>query len=321
MNDNEIMVTNIMMDRRGRSDLARDWSIRRTHDKYPELKEIDQDIKVCKAEMLMDMIEHHGIAGDSNRTQLTGLERKKKLYLHEHTIDPNYDQIIPVCSICGDSGLVEGVPCKCFRELMIPALAAASGLDQYPSIQFSAFTSEFFSNPEKMKTLRAISEAYVRGFPGQKANLLFCGKPGTGKTYMAVCIAKAVIQKTIPVLFIRITELLSLMSEYRMLMNSFSPDVKRLRAITDKREMILQGAFLVIDELGIEVRTANVAPDLLEIFGSRQQQNLPTVITTNLSLAELRGIYDDRICSRLLGDFKALPFEGHDIRMSSKYHQ
>lgn len=309
---------NTLSDRRGRSELARDLRTMEYYRQYPDLQEADKAIKVCKAELLLELAEGRGRPVD--RSNLAALEEKKQKYLSDNRISPDYDKIIPFCKMCRDTGYdTKGMLCKCFQELMVPALYASSGLGLYPDVSFSQFSDEYFSSPDKINSIRATSEAYARSFPGQKMNLFFWGNPGTGKTYMAVCIAKEVVSRAVSVFFIRISDLLELFNSYRTMMLSFSPDEERLALLKAQRDLILNGGLLVIDELGIEARGQNTIADLLQILGTRRQQGLPTVITTNLSLTDLQKTYDNRLYSRLMGDFKAIQFEGDDIRTSARY--
>lgn len=317
MDTMQIVAQNILSDRRGRSELARDARIQAFYRRYPTLAEIDREIKICKAELLLKLVEEHGRLTD--RSPLAALESRKRSYLKEAGIPPDYDKIIPFCKKCGDKGIIEGKPCICLQEILIPSIMNSSGLELYPGISFSHFSDEYFSNPAKIKTIRAVSEAYVRSFPGQTKNILFWGNPGTGKTYMAVCIAREVVSRAVSVLFIRISDLLETLNAYRTQMLSFSPDEARLTELKARRELILNGGLLVIDELGIEAKGPNTIADLLQILGTRRQQGLPTVITTNLSLPDLQKTYDNRLYSRLLGDFDAFHFDGDDIRTSARY--
>ena len=317
MDAKQIIAHNILSDRRGRSELARDARIAELHRLYPVLRSFDDKIGICKADILVQLASERGQT--VNRAPLYALERGRGKFVEEQGIPADYDKLIPYCSVCRDTGVADGKPCSCFQELLVPAILSASGLELYSGISFSTYREEFFSKPDKIRSIRAVSEAYVAGFPGQTRNILFWGNPGTGKTFMAVCIAREVVQKSVSVLFIRISDLLETMNAYRTQMLSFSPDEERLTALKAKRNLILNGGLLIIDELGIEARSPNTVADLLQILGTRQQLGLATLITTNLSLSDLQKVYDNRLSSRLLGDYTSFQFEGDDIRTSPRY--
>lgn len=308
----QIFAQNILSDRRGRSELARDRRIAAFYEQYPDLKSIDIDIRITTAELLLAMADDPEKGRD--RSSLSVLKEKRKEYLKHQNIPMDFDQIIPVCKKCGDTGYVDHRICVCLRELMIPKLFAASGLMNYPNISFAAHKGDLFLHPERMDQLRDISAAFAKAIPEKPGNLLFWGNPGTGKTFMAVCIAREVVMRGISATIVRVSELLEIMSEYRTQMNSFSPDQDRLRDLTQRRDLILTGELLIIDEFGVEPKTSNMISDLLHVLGTRKQRGLSTVITTNLSPANIQNTYDNRLYSRIFGDFDTFRFEGTDQR-------
>lgn len=312
MDANQTYAYNTLSDRRGRSELARDQRVKAYHARYPQLQKIDQELRIARAELLLAMADDPAKAKD--RSVLEAMESKRSLYLKQQGIPQEYDQVIPFCRLCNDTGFRDRKPCICFKELMVPKLLSVSGLESYKDIDFSHYRSELFSNTGRMERIRDISLAFARAIPEQPGNLLFWGNPGTGKTFMAVCIAREAVMRGVPTIIVRVTELLEILSEYRTLMNSFSPDQERLRTLTEKRELILQGDLLVVDEFGVEPRGPNTIPDLLNVFGTRKQRGLSTIITTNLSPTNIQNNYDNRLYSRLFGDFDPFRFEGDDIR-------
>lgn len=319
MDSIHIAAQNILSDRHGKRELERDRRIEEYHRKYPYLAELDRQIRICRAEMLLQMAENRGLEPD--RSGLEAIEKKKREYIAQNGIMPGYDRTIPYCGICGDTGFVEGKPCVCYQELILPGLLKASGLDRYPNARFSVYRDDYFSSPEKMRLIRSAVDGFIRSYPKKIYNFLFYGDTGTGKTFMAACLAREMANRYVPVLMLPVSGLLDIMNSYRTLMLSFSPDEERLASIRAQRDLIFGGGLLVIDELGVEAPGPNTVPDLLQILGTRHQMNLPTVITTNLSLLDLQKKYDSRLYSRLFGDFQPFHFEGKDIRLSAEYRK
>lgn len=281
----------------------------------PLLEKLDREIIICKADMLLGVV--HG--NSPEYSSFSELEKKKKMILLEKDVPQDYDQPVFYCSVCRDTGMNEDGLCDCARELMLPYLIEDGGLSDCRDISFSRYREEYYSDAAKMRLIRRMCQEYVEGFPGQKKNLLFCGKPGTGKSFMSLCVANAVVEKGITVLFIRINELLDIMNRYRVQMMSFSPDETILMHLEKKRDMIFEADLLVIDELGIEAKGINTTADLLEILGVRVVKKTATLITTNLSAPELQKHYDNRLYSRLFGDFSFVTFSGDDIRQHPLY--
>ena len=73
---------------------------------------------------------------------------------------------------------------------------------------------------------------------------------------------------------------------------------------------------LIIDDLGTEFRTAYTDSILFDIINTRIIEE-KMIISTNLSIKELKHTYSERICSRILGHFTEVLFFGDDIRLRS----
>ena len=75
---------------------------------------------------------------------------------------------------------------------------------------------------------------------------------------------------------------------------------------------------LIIDDLGTELTNAFVSSQLFSCLNNRHLRKKATVITTNLSLGELRDRYSDRIFSRITSNYKVCKLAGPDIRVMQK---
>jgi DNA replication protein DnaC len=318
---------NILSDRRIRSELDRDRRVEAYHARYPQLLNYDREIRIARAELLLAMADDPLKARD--RAAIEAILDKRASFLKEQGIPDDFDQIVPFCRLCNDTGFIDQNPCECFKELMIPMLLETSGLlikdektgnfkEKFPNWDFHHHNSELFSRPDRANRIKDMSLAFSRAIPEKPGNLLFWGNPGTGKTYMAVCITRAAVLRGVPAIILRIADILDIFSMYRNLMNSYSPDQERLSYLTEIRGQILQSELLVIDDFGTEARGPNTISDLLNIFGTRKSSELSTIITTNLSPTDIQNKYDNRLYSRLFGDFDSFRFEGSDLRINKK---
>ena len=78
---------------------------------------------------------------------------------------------------------------------------------------------------------------------------------------------------------------------------------------------------LMLDDLGSEPLMQNITVEqLFHLINERQRKGLSTVISTNLTLPELKERYTERIVSRLNdpGNCEVIILEGRDLRKSER---
>ena len=61
--------------------------------------------------------------------------------------------------------------------------------------------------------------------------------------------------------------------------------------------------------------------ELFYCINDRKLREKSTVISTNLSVNELRRTYSERIASRVMNDYRVIPLFGADIRIKKKIGQ
>lgn len=122
--------------------------------------------------------------------------------------------------------------------------------------------------------------------------LLLTGSVGSGKTFLAAAIANALTEQGQQVLFLVVPDLLD-----------------ELRATYDKRtettefdllDTAREIPFLILDDLGAHNYTDWTRNRIYSILNFRMNEQLPTVMTTNLSLQELEDYLGERTTSRLV---------------------
>ena len=84
---------------------------------------------------------------------------------------------------------------------------------------------------------------------------------------------------------------------------------------------LLSVDLLIIDDLGTECMNQMKFSELFNIINTRllnQNHTTKTIISTNLSLKNLYNNYDERIVSRIVGNYNMCYFFGDDIRFKKR---
>ena len=106
--------------------------------------------------------------------------------------------------------------------------------------------------------------------------LLLWGDVGTGKSFFAGCVANALLDKGVPVL----------MTNFAKILNSLTGIYPQ-----DRNEFINslnQYSLLIIDDLGVERNSEFALEQVFHVIDSRYRSMKPMIITTNLTLEELK---------------------------------
>ena len=148
---------------------------------------------------------------------------------------------------------------------------------------------------------------FCENFSKNKRGIYISGNAGVGKTYLSCCIANYLISRGNTVLY---------QSAYRLF--SFLEDYKFMRV--DRSEFasfydyIYNCDMLIIDDLGTEFSTTFAKAAFFDIINTRADNKKSTVISSNLSLADLENFYSPRVKSRVNSSFLFLSILGEDIR-------
>ena len=176
-------------------------------------------------------------------------------------------------------------------------------------LQDSTFFDYTFANCDETHPCAQYARRYVGDFAEFQKNgqgLLFWGNVGTGKTFLAGCIANALMEKNIPVLMTSFPKLLNALGGlYSGEKNEYLKSLNQYR-------------LLIIDDLGVERDTPYVMETVYLVIDERYKSGKPFIITTNLSLEELRNPADlehGRIYDRIMERCVPVAFSGKNYRI------
>ncbi|MGO0123289.1 ATP-binding protein [Desulfothermobacter acidiphilus] len=231
------------------------------------------------------------------------------------------------CHLCGGRGLIlrgkKAYLCPVCRQqrLRQRILSLSQLTSQMRDYTFDRFDFRFYSPYirdgskgitycESAKRAVEAAKAFVRDFLSGKAEegLIITGAVGSGKTFLACCIANAVLEGGREVLFLVVPDFLD-----------------QIRASYDEEggfteQEILAMAktvpLLVLDDLGAFIYSEWARQKIYSLLDYRLNHRLPVVVTTNVALEDLEELLGERTISRLIALCR--PYRllvEHDIRM------
>ena len=243
--------------------------------------------------------------------------RERAKILHEHGYPADYTMPQYECATCADTGYVGIRMCSCMRHRLIEASLEASGLGNLMKEQsFDNFSLDFYrANPKEYQIMSRNYNAirqYAEGFSmaegkSSPKSLLFVGGTGLGKTHLSTAVARTVIERGYDVYY---NSAVGMISDFEF--RRFGAGLAQTDG--DDTARYTECDLLIIDDLGTEVVNQFTVSCLYHVINTRINMGKPTVISTNLTSADIRKIYNDRIASRLLAEFVVLPFYGTDVR-------
>lgn len=165
------------------------------------------------------------------------------------------------------------------------------------------FDKDLGYNPEIDKARRYVE--HWEEMRQTSSGLLLWGSVGTGKTFIAGCVANALLEKGIPVLMTHFARMLNTLT------NMFAED--RNAFIDSLNEYSL----LIIDDLGMERSSEFALEQVFNVIDSRYRNKKPLIVTTNLTLEEMKypeDIVHQRIYGRILERCVPIRVNRQDIR-------
>ncbi len=292
------------------------------YQKIPSLKSLESEIASVSFRTFLKVADGFDAekAAVSIKEEVNRLTEKRDLLIKEagfpaDYINPSYD-----CPLCKDEGFLDNTYCHCFKKELIKRTFSESNLASLSGNSFSDFSLSWYSDeaeegglsPRKnMEKVFDECKKFADNFNSVSDNLLLTGPSGLGKTFLSSCIANKLITDGVNVIYQSSSVIFSLLDRVKFSKNASEADIYTA-------ERLLDSDLLILDDLGTEFITEFSVSELFRIVNTRILTGKKTVINTNLSLADLKKIYSERILSRIIGNFVVLKFSGKDIRFLKK---
>lgn len=158
---------------------------------------------------------------------------------------------------------------------------------------------------------RAMLELATGRFVAKNENIIFVGRPGTGKTHLSVALALEVLGRGGTVLFSTVLEMINQLQQSRA-------DYSYGRKI----KQYLKPDLLILDELGYRSMAESTVEDFFEIVTGRYERS-PIIITTNRPLDEWDKVFIDKtlttaIVDRLIHHCQVITITGDSYRFKNR---
>ena len=301
------------------------------YEKYPKLQQIEDKIISLTLSTAKELIQNNDktILASTNE-EINKLREEKNKLLKSLNIPDNYFEPNYECNLCKDTGYITNsdftvTMCNCLKQRLYNEQFNKANMSNLDTQNFNTFSDQFYSDKvdnekyhvnisprENINLIKDICINFINNFDDkEQKNLLFTGNTGLGKTFLSSCIANEIIKKGKNVLYQTAPVMLDSIIDYRFGKTKASNII----------DSILNVDLLIIDDLGTESMNNVKFAELFNIINTRllnQNKITKTIISTNLSLNNLYKNYDERIVSRIVGNYDICYFFGEDIRFKKR---
>ena len=299
--------------------------------RYPKLQDIDDKLTKLAISTTKSLINNNEkeLLKELNEN-INHLKEEKNKILKSLNIENDYFEPRYECKLCKDTGYITNkdyttTMCSCLKQKLYDEQYNKANISNLDTQNFNNFSDLLYSDKvdenkyrtnisprENINLIKDICQRFIDNFDDKnQKNLLFTGNTGLGKTFLSSCIANEIIKKGKNVLYQTAPVMLDSIIDYRFGKSNS----------TNILASILNVDLLIIDDLGTECMNNMKFSEMFNIINTRllnQNKITKTIISTNLSLKELYANYDERIVSRIVGNYDICYFFGDDIRFKKR---
>lgn len=283
-------------------------AIEKSEEKRRELEKLIPELAKLNAQLAaipMRALEGASVQQLKSETELVRAEKQR--LLTSRGFAPDEDEPKFECPLCNDGGYCGLKLCDCIKKMISSETYVESVLGKGLSGKsFDSFLLDYYKGDsfENAKRILSLCKKYSSEFPSPLGGLLLTGGTGLGKTHLSAAIASEVAKKGFFVVYESAQQIFDAYDQIRF-----------GRAAHEEKQKYEQCDLLIIDDLGAECIGSYSVAQFSNLINLRMVSGRHTVISTNLTPAQISKTYGERVFSRLMGEFLVLAFKGSDVRM------
>ncbi len=291
--------------------------------KIPRIAEIEDEIIEGSVKRAHLALQGKSDALDDLKSANDALIAEERRILAAEGFGEDYLDMRYTCSECKDTGYVDGKRCRCFTKELSKLFYSEERLRQITAREnFETFDRELYSDRDCDRDAKrgitprenielALKDAreFIDSVDFGSINLYIYGITGVGKSFLTHCIAKELIDSGHDVMYFPAYRLFELIIGSKM--RSASDEKEKGFEVTQ----IYNCDVLIIDDLGTEPVNSRTMAELYACINERMIGHKATVISTNIPPGNISAMYDDRIFSRIVQNYRVIEIIGKDNRV------
>ena len=292
-------------------------------EKIPEIKEIQSRISSEAVNSMRNRLLKACSTQDENEelhNVIEMLKKRKSELLVRFGYPEDYLKMRYECEDCQDTGYIGNEKCHCLKKKITDRLYSRSNLrkilkmENFQTFDVSLYSEKFVDDVTGKNARENILDVlnkcrnFVEEFKDGSSNLLIYGETGVGKTFLTNCIAKELMDKSYSVIYVSAIRMFEVLAAEQF----GKSEEKSGSAGADFAECDL----LIIDDLGTELVNSFTTSALFNCINERFLRGRSVIISTNLSIGDIRTLYSERIFSRIASDYTILKVFGRDLRIA-----
>ena len=292
--------------------------------KVPEIKDLELSSKLD----YINQIRERVLKGKAAESTGGGKEKSDRIrqLLKANGYPENYLEPVYDCSLCKDTGDIDGVRCQCYNKKVSERLFMQSNMGNVLKAEcFDTFNLDYYSSQKwkdkeyspRENAEHALREAkkFADSFDSEEKikGMLIYGETGLGKTFLTNCIAGRLLERGHSVLYLSANQL------FNDVIGAYL--IEKREELGYIYDLVRESELLIIDDLGTEMTNNLVNSQLFEVINLRAREEKPTLISTNRSLEQLKERYRERIFSRIMADYTVICMFGDNVRYTKRKMQ